>query len=94
MWKPSFAATVIMLLVPGFSSAQSANMTQRMERCTASCHGPSLIAQQRLDRDAWGREINMIGWGAEVPDAEKDAFINYLTTLFNPSRPAFSNQRP
>jgi hypothetical protein len=43
----------------------------------------------------WGREINkMIGWGAEVPAAEKDAFINYLTTLFNPSRPAFSNQRP
>jgi hypothetical protein len=88
MWKVSFAAAALSLLVPGFSSAQGANMAQRMESCTASCHGPSLIAQQRLDRDAWGREINkMMGWGAEVPAAEKDAFINYLAALFNPSRP-------
>ena len=87
MWKASFA-TLLLLMVTGFLSAQSANMAQRMEGCTASCHGPSLIAQQRLDREAWGREINkMMGWGAEVPAAEKDAFINYLASLFNPSRP-------
>jgi cytochrome c5 len=87
MWKASFT-TLLLLMVTGFLSAQSANMAQRMESCTASCHGPSLIAQQRLDRDAWGREINkMLGWGAEVPAAEKDAFINYLASLFNPSRP-------
>ena len=59
-----------------------------MKSCTAACHGTSLIAQQRLDRDAWGREIDkMMRWGAEVPPAEKDAFINYLTSLFNSSRP-------
>jgi cytochrome c5 len=87
MWKASFA-TVLLLLAPRFLSAQGANMAQRMESCTASCHGPSLIAQQRLDREAWGREINkMMGWGAQVPAAEKDAFINYLASLFNPSRP-------
>jgi mono/diheme cytochrome c family protein len=79
---------MLLLLAPGFSSAQAPNMAQRMQTCTAACHGPSLIAQQRLDREAWSREINqMMGWGAEVPAGEKDAFINYLASLFNSSRP-------
>jgi len=87
MWKLSLAAAVL-LLGAKFASAQNGNMAQRMQTCTASCHGPSLIAQQRLGRAAWGREIDkMIGWGAEVPAAEKDAFINYLASTFNPSRP-------
>ena len=87
MWKASFAAALL-LMAPRFSFAQAANMAQRMQTCTASCHGPSLVAQQRLDREAWGREIDkMMRWGAEVPATEKDAFINYLASLFNPSRP-------
>jgi cytochrome c5 len=81
------AAAALLFLAPGFSSAQGANMAQGVENCTASCHGPSLIAQQRLDRDAWGREVDkMMRWGAEVPAAEKDALVNYLATLFNSSR--------
>ena len=54
--------------------------------CTESCHGPSLIAQQRLDAAGWTREVNkMIGWGATVSD--KDALIAYLARTFNNSRP-------
>jgi hypothetical protein len=83
MLKASFVMAVI--LVQG----DPGQMAQRMETsCTGYCHGPSLIAQQRLDRDGWSREVEkMIRWGAEVPSAEKDALINYLTSLFNSSRP-------
>jgi hypothetical protein len=78
----------LLFLSPRFSSAQAANMAQRMKTCTAACHGTSLIAQQRLDREGWGREVEkMMRWGAEVPAAEKDAFVNYLASLFNPLRP-------
>src|SRR5215471_20440284 len=88
MWKVSLSAAALLLFVPQFSSAQGANMAQRMASCTASCHGPSIIAQQRLERDGWRREVEkMIGWGAQVPDAEKDAFITYLAASFNSSRP-------
>jgi hypothetical protein len=68
---------------------------QRMEAaCTGYCHGPSLIAQQRLDRDGWTREVEkMIRWGAQVTPTEKDALINYLTGLFNPSRPRPNTSR-
>ncbi len=87
MWKASVTAGTLLLLAPGFSSAQSSNMAQRVESCTASCHGLSLIAQQRLDRDGWGREIDkMVRWGAQVA-GEKDAFVSYLASLFNASRP-------
>lgn len=80
------ASVVIAVL---FAQDNTAQMAQRMEAsCTGYCHGPSLIAQQRLDRDAWTREVEkMIRWGAEVPPAEKGALINYLTSLFNTSRP-------
>ena len=90
MWKASFRfrVAVLLLVIPGVSFAQSTNMAQIMASCTASCHGPSLIAQQRLDRDGWNREIDkMMRWGAVVPAAEKNAFINYLASSFNPSRP-------
>ena len=87
MWKASVVAAIVLLLAAA-SSAQNPNMAERMASCTASCHGPSLIAQQRLDRNAWSREIDkMIGWGAVVPAAEKDVFINYLAASFNSSRP-------
>jgi hypothetical protein len=90
MWKTKIGSLVILLLAlaPGFLYAQTANMAQRMATCTASCHGSSLIAQQRLDRNGWSREIEkMIGWGAQLPDAEKDPFISYLAASFNSSRP-------
>ena len=88
MWKASLVTAVLLLSAPRFSSAQGANMAQRMASCAGSCHGPSIIAQQRLDRTGWSREVDkMIGWGAEVSAAEKDIFINYLAASFNSSRP-------
>jgi cytochrome c5 len=50
--------------------------------CT-TCHGPELIAQQRLSRDAWSREIDkMAAWGASVAPGERDVLLNYLSSSF------------
>ena len=50
--------------------------------CT-TCHGAELIAQQRLSRDGWSREIDkMAGWGAVVVPGERDVLLNYLTSSF------------
>lgn len=44
-----------------------------------TCHETDLIDQQRLSPAGWGREVDkMIGWGAQVPDADKAALVSYL----------------
>lgn len=80
------SAVIIPLLL---QAAPQADMAKKMEAtCTGYCHGPNLIAQQRLDRNGWTREVTkMINWGAQVPDADRDALIIYLTRMFNNNRP-------
>src|SRR5437016_5124816 len=47
------------------------------------CHEADLIIQQRLNRAAWGREVDkMIRWGAKVSEAEKEALVDYLSKNF------------
>jgi hypothetical protein len=82
MLKISFAAPMLIGL------ACSGAFAQLPAACSQACHGPSLIAQQRLDAPGWTRELNkMIGWGAAIPDSDKEALIAYLAKTFNNSRP-------
>ena len=51
-------------------------------RCLA-CHGGGLIAQQRLARDEWSRELDkMASWGAEVTGPERPLLLDYLASRF------------
>ena len=66
----------------------NAEMAKKLETMCTGCHGPSLIAQQRLDRNGWTRELDkMIRWGANVPPADKDLLITYLARTFSVTRP-------
>ena len=100
MLKPSLAIPVLFCLVSHLAGAQvpADGIVQKMEAtCTRACHGPSLIAQQRLNIAGWTREVNkMIGWGAGVADADKDALIAYLANTFNNdrTRPSSSKAMP
>lgn len=80
------SALIIPFLLQG---TPQADMAKKMEMtCTGYCHGPNLIAQQRLDRNGWTREVNkMVSWGAQVAEADKEALILYLTRTFNNNRP-------
>jgi hypothetical protein len=93
MLKANALIAAFLVLAPQYVRAQNESaptdsVPERMLSCTASCHGPSLIAQQRLTRDAWAREVDkMINWGAKVSPADKTALVNYLALTFNASRP-------
>ena len=46
---------------------------------------PDLIAQQRLSRAGWGREVDkMIRWGAVVEPDEREPMLDYLSAHFTP----------
>jgi len=96
MWKTNVIAIGVIAIIVriGYSQAPSppvsnAEMAKKMETtCTGYCHGPSLIAQQRLDRNGWTREVEkMMRWGAGVAPADKEELINYLARTFNSNRP-------
>ena len=84
-----FAVIAVPLSFSQAPAPSNAEIAKRLEAsCTMTCHGPALIAQQRLDRAGWTREIDkMIRWGAVVPAAEKEPLIDYLTRAFNSARP-------
>ena len=47
------------------------------------CHESRIIMQQRLSKAAWTKEVDkMIKWGAVVDPADRDGFIEYLSTNF------------
>ena len=47
------------------------------------CHGADLIAEQRLTRPAWDREIaKMERWGAPLTAADREQLLTYLGSRF------------
>jgi mono/diheme cytochrome c family protein len=55
------------------------------KRACLTCHEDDLIEQQRLTKIGWTREVDkMIRWGAVVPEAEKDALVDYLAARYPP----------
>ena len=57
-----------------------------LSRCFG-CHDRRLIESQRLTRAGWTRELDkMIGWGANLTEAERDKLAVYLSGTFGPAR--------
>ena len=55
--------------------------------CT-ECHDAGIIVQQRLSKAAWTKEVDkMAKWGAVVDPADRDSFIDYLSSNFPPEKP-------
>jgi len=54
--------------------------------CT-QCHNASRITGQHMTRQQWSGELKkMEGLGAVIYDADRDAFLNYLSKNFGPEK--------
>jgi len=54
--------------------------------CTI-CHDAGIIVQQRLSKEAWGREVDkMVRWGTVLDPKDRDPLIDYLSTNFPPDK--------
>jgi hypothetical protein len=59
----------------------------KLRTACLECHDASIIVQQRLSKAAWTKEVDkMIKWGALVEAADRDSFIDYLSTNFSPDK--------
>lgn len=83
-----FSLSVLVLFVMLGGAQQPQTGAETMSSSCTSCHGVSLIAQQRLALDGWTREVDkMVRWGARVPDNQKQALLAYLVETFRTARP-------
>jgi DMSO/TMAO reductase YedYZ molybdopterin-dependent catalytic subunit len=65
--------------VPTASESEPAILT----KACLTCHDRDLIAQQRLARSGWVREVEkMMRWGAQLSDTEKAALVDYLAQQY------------
>jgi len=54
--------------------------------CT-QCHNASRITEQHMTRQQWSGELKkMEGLGAVISEADRDAFLNYLSKNFGPEK--------
>jgi hypothetical protein len=64
-------------------------MQPKIKATCTQCHNTTRITEQHMPRQQWSDELEkMEGLGAVIPDADRDAFLNYLTKNFGPEKGA------
>ena len=97
MQKLNAFAALTMLLAPLLAmNAQgptpelpAAPIQPKVKTACLYCHDSGIIVQQRLDKKAWGKEVDkMVRWGAVVEQEDRDAFVDYLSSNVPADKPA------
>ncbi|MGA7295560.1 MAG: hypothetical protein WBW53_22690 [Terriglobales bacterium] len=66
-------------------------MQPKIKAACTQCHNAGRITEQHLTRKQWSTELDkMEGLGAVIPDADRDAFLSYLSKNFGPEKGAAS----
>jgi hypothetical protein len=64
-------------------------MQAKVKAACTSCHNTTRITEQHMTRRQWSDQLEkMEGLGAVIPDADRNAFLNYLTKNFGPQKDA------
>jgi hypothetical protein len=62
-------------------------MQAKVKATCTSCHNTGRITEHHMTRKQWSDELDkMEGLGAVIPDADRDAFLSYLTKNFGPEK--------
>ena len=66
-------------------------MQPKIKAACTQCHNTTRITEQHMTRQQWSAQLEkMEGLGAVIPDADRNAFLNYLTKNFGPEKGAKS----
>jgi hypothetical protein len=93
LWRMAILTLTLLVCFMRLFGAQSPELPPgpiqaKVQTACLECHDASIIVQQRLSKAAWGKEVEkMTKWGALVEAADRDSFIDYLSTNFPPDKP-------
>lgn len=58
-------------------------MQEKVKTACTSCHAANQVTKQHKSKAEWSKVLDkMIGYGAEVSDADRPAILKYLATNF------------
>ena len=64
-------------------------MQEKVKASCTSCHAANQVTKQHKTKAEWSKVLDkMIGYGAEVSDADRPAVLKYLATNFGPGKSA------
>ncbi len=64
-------------------------MQSKVKAACTQCHNTGRLTEQHLTRQQWSDELEkMESLGAVIPDADRNALLNYLTRNFGPEKGA------
>jgi competence protein ComEA len=64
-------------------------MQAKVKAACTSCHNATRITEQHMTRKQWSDQLEkMERQGAVIPDADRNAMLNYLTKNFGPKKGA------
>ena len=62
-------------------------MQAKVKATCTQCHNAARITEQHFTRAEWSTELDkMTGLGADIADADRPAFLNYLSKNFGPDK--------
>ena len=62
-------------------------MQAKVKATCTQCHNAARITEQHFTRAEWSNELEkMTGLGADIADADRAAFLNYLSKNFGPDK--------
>ena len=72
---------------PGSTHLPAGDMQNKAQTACTTCHDARIVAQQRLSKAAWAKEVDkMVKWGAILNASDRDALIEYLSSNFPPDK--------
>jgi hypothetical protein len=90
---------VLLLTSIRLANAQSATlppgpMRSKIKAACLQCHNSKRITEQHLTRQQWSRKLDkMVKLGADVPNSQRAALLNYLTKNFGPEKTANTEEK-
>ena len=73
--------------LPGRSDLPPGPMQETARNACTVCHDAGIIVQQRLNKDAWGREVDkMVRWGTVLDPKDRDPLVAYFAANFPPEK--------
>jgi len=70
-------------------------MQPKVKAACTQCHNAGRLWEQHFTRAQWSDELDkMVGLGAVVRTADRDGFLNYLTTNFGPKKGSRKSPKP